>query len=86
MPYNLALHEHLLSLGYTYQQVEADWEDVGTGETGPMVYGHHGYDEYTGPDEYCFASADGVLDRQPRDLELEKWLDQHAPSNDQYAY
>lgn len=27
MPFNLALHEHLLSLGYTHEHFEVSWED-----------------------------------------------------------
>lgn len=74
MPYNLALHEHLISLGYVHTHNEADFDD-GDPENGPGTYGGHcAFDQYEGPDEYCFASEAGVLDRQARDLELEKWM------------
>jgi hypothetical protein len=73
-PFNLALHEHLLSLGYTHIRVDADWEDSGNAETGPIFHGHNGYDEYTGPDEVVFVSAEGELDWDERNLEYEKWI------------
>jgi len=71
-PYNLALHEHLLALGYEHKRIDADWEDTGTADSGPLLHGHNGYDEYAGPDELVVATADGELDREERDLEFEK--------------
>lgn len=73
--YNQALHEHLLAHGYEHQRVEADWEDHGDGETGPMVSGGPAYDLYLGSDEMVFATEEGVLDRVARDLDFEKWLE-----------
>ena len=71
-PNNPAAHEYLLSLGYSHTYHEADFEDTGNGESGPMVTGWSGYDEYTGPDEYIFISDQGNTDYGLRDLEAEK--------------
>ena len=73
-PFNPALHEHLMALGYVRVRHAASWEDVGCGETGPMLEGGPAYDEYAGPDEYVYSSEIGVLDRQPRDLEFEAFV------------
>lgn len=53
VPIDLALHEHMLSLGYVFTHHPAD--------------GHPAYDEYMGPNEYVFASENGVLARFERD-------------------
>ena len=77
VPFNPALHAHLTSLGYVRSRHEASWEDVGDAENGPELDGGPAYDEYTGPDEYVFTSESGVLDREPRDLAFEKWVEDH---------
>jgi len=75
-PFNLALHEHLTSLGYQRTRQDATWEDDGDAESGPHLIGGPAYDEYSSADEYVFASENGTLDRMPRDQHLENWLDE----------
>ena len=74
IPFNLALDEFLVGLGYVRTRQEAEWEDVGNAETGPMVEGSPAYDEYCGADEYVFASESGLVDRMPRDLDFEVFV------------
>ena len=62
-PFNEAFHEHALSLGYQHHHFDADWEETGTGETGPMPSGSPGYDEYLGPDEVVYIGENGEADR-----------------------
>ncbi len=70
-PFNLALHEHLLALGYAWQQHPAEYGDDGDGESGPMPWGHPAWDEYEGPLDRVFYSALGVAEAQLRDLQAE---------------
>ena len=74
-PFNIALHEHLTSLGYNHTRHASSWQDIGDADNGPCLDGGPAYDEYAGDDEYIFASEDGVLDRTPRDLAFEQWVD-----------
>ena len=46
-PFNPVAHEALLAAGYIYEQVPADWEDVGGPESGPQVVGHQAFDQYS---------------------------------------
>jgi hypothetical protein len=77
-PFNLALHEHLLAQGYEHRRIDADWEDVGTADSGPLLHGHNAYDEYAGKDELVFSTEEGELDREPRDYMFELWLAGHG--------
>lgn len=72
-PFNLALHEHLTALGYSWVQHEETWEDVGDAENGPELTGGPAFDEYTGPDEIVCASASGDVGREARNLEAEAY-------------
>ena len=78
VPYNPAAHEYLISCGYEYDRIDADWEDIGTGETGPMLRGHNGYDEYVGDTEFVFITAEGEADFELRDLQFEQWMSGHG--------
>lgn len=40
------MHDKLIALGFTHTHYEASYEDVGTGETGPMIEGGPAFDEY----------------------------------------
>lgn len=64
---NVELHEHLLSLGYVHQRIEADVEDTGDGETGPMITGHCGFDEYTSHEDRVYYGEDGQSHVEKRD-------------------
>lgn len=74
-PFNIALHDHLLSIGYAYERCPEEYYDSGNGETGPMVHGHAAYDQYTGDDDYVFCDVSGNTGIEPRDKQLEQWLD-----------
>jgi hypothetical protein len=76
-PFNLALHEHLLALGYEHERMGESYAEIGDGESGPELEGGPAYDVYRGSDEYVYSSAGGILDRTARDLALEAWLDEH---------
>lgn len=76
-PFNIALDEHLVGLGYTRIRMEASYEDVGNGETGPIVHGCPAYDEYTSPDDYVFFSENGTANHELRDLEFEAWIERN---------
>lgn len=78
MPYNLALHDHLVSLGYLHTHENADFDD-GDPENGPGTWSHPAFDMYEGPDEYVFVSEMGETDRQNRDNDLERWLANAMP-------
>jgi len=45
-PFNQQVHDNLVYLGFTHTQYEADWEDVGNGESGPCIWGGPAFDEY----------------------------------------
>lgn len=59
-------HEHLIELGFVHSHVPAEWEDVGNGETGPMIRGHDGFDEYTNDqdNEVIYILPDGRVERE----------------------
>jgi len=78
MPYNLALHNHLVLLGYLHSHENADFDD-GDPENSPGTWGHLAYDTYEGLDEYVFVSETGETDRQNRDNDLERWLANAMP-------
>lgn len=74
-PFNLALHEHLIAQGYSWEQCPASWHDDGDAESGPSLGGGPAYDRYIGDGEYVYAVEDGTLDREARDYKLEAWCD-----------
>lgn len=39
-------HDKLIALGFTHTHYEDTYEDVGNGETGPMIEGGPAFDEY----------------------------------------
>lgn len=52
-------HHHLLDLGFEHTRIEAFWEDTGDGESGPMVSGHNGFDQYESGNEVVYLSPEG---------------------------
>ncbi|MBY0561504.1 hypothetical protein [Hyphomicrobium sp.] len=74
--FNVALHQHLTRLGYRHRRVDAQFEDRGNGESGPMISTFPAYDEYKSFDEYVFATAEGRIEVEPRDQHFEAWVDQ----------
>jgi hypothetical protein len=77
--FNLDIHDHLITLGYAHTAHEADWEDVGTGETGPWVVGSPGWDEYESLEDRIIVDHRGhVAQWESRDLEFEAWCDEMA--------
>jgi hypothetical protein len=64
-PFNLALHDYLLTLGATHEHVAEDWEDDGDAESGPHLTGHPAFDLYTLDDVEYVVTADGTVERQP---------------------
>ncbi len=76
-PFNLALHEHMLSLGFHYEgRQAAHWEDTGDPENGPGgLSGWPAHDQYTGPNDIFFADENGRMHHEPRDLELEAHIE-----------
>ncbi len=52
-------HFHMIDLGYVHTHIEAHWEDVGNCETGPMVVGHNGFDQYESDNEVVYLSPEG---------------------------
>jgi hypothetical protein len=74
-PFNLALHEHLLALGFVYQRVEADWIDDGDAESGPHLSGHDAFDEYEDADSRVFCGEGGDTGFEWRDLAHERWAE-----------
>jgi hypothetical protein len=78
-PYNAALHEQLLALGFERVWHDAEWEDTGDAESGPALDGHPAWDEYTSASEIiCIDEAGRVVHREERDLELERWCEEQA--------
>jgi len=54
--FNLEVHAHLIAAGYTFAFREADFEDVGSDETGPILHG--------GPDEKRDLAWENWIDEQ----------------------
>lgn len=59
-------HQHLLELGFVHRHFDPEWEDVGNGETGPMIEGHAGFDEYTNDqdNEVIYILPNGKVERE----------------------
>lgn len=59
-------HEYLIELGFVHSHVPEEWEDVGDGETGPMICGHGAFDEYTNDqdNEVIYILPDGRVERE----------------------
>jgi len=81
VPFNLALHEHLMTLGYKWRRYDAYYEDVGTRDSGPLLRGNPSYDEYEGFDDLVFSGEDGTLDQEMQDHALVLWLMGHDTSS-----
>lgn len=47
-------HGYLLEMGYTHTHVEAEWEDIGGPENGPIIVGHGEFDMYESDDDIVF--------------------------------
>lgn len=73
---NIDNHELLIAHGYSHTHYPETWEDVGNGESGPMLDGGPAYEEYASSTEYLLAREPGEVDaREPRNHEWEMWLD-----------
>lgn len=59
VPYNLALHDHLVALGYTWERVEA------------TCIIEVPYDEYVGFDDMVFVEENGTIEVEVRNVEFE---------------
>jgi hypothetical protein len=47
-------HEYLLAMGYKHEHVEADWEDIGGMENGPIIVGNDAFDMYESDEDLVF--------------------------------
>jgi len=75
-PYNQDAHANLIALGYEHKHYEADYEDVGDAESGPMLSGHPGFDEYYSDIDLIIIGHDGLFTHHDmRDLEAERFMD-----------
>jgi len=71
---NMSAHLYLTDAGAIHYRLKADWEDIGTGETGPILRGGPAYDEYTFEDFRVYIDHLGsVSDQIARDLAPEDW-------------
>lgn len=57
--HNIDIHQALLALGYVPTHYEATYEDVGTGETGPILTGGPAFDEYLADDHHIIIDHNG---------------------------
>jgi hypothetical protein len=71
-PFNLALHDHLIELGYTYERMEEYWEDVGGPESGPDLVGWPTTDVYTTGADRFYVSESGTIEHAYRDKDAEE--------------
>ena len=77
-PFNPVYHELLLMQGYTWIPHECSFEDIGDGESGPMLSGGPAYDLYQNEKWEIIVEADGTIPAegvQMRDLELEAYFE-----------
>jgi len=71
---NLDAHDHMIALGARHTHYDADWEDTGDTESGPMLRGGPAYDEYEFEDCRVYIDHEGhVSDQIARDLEAEEY-------------
>lgn len=72
-PFNPVAHDAIIAAGFDYQYIPASWEDIGNGETGPMLDGGPAFDCYSreifydcdldvATVEYIYISEDGRTD------------------------
>jgi hypothetical protein len=65
---------HLRKLWYTYDRYPSDLEDVGDGETGPMLTGWPAFDIYSSPEDTIYIDDSGkfmgieLAQGEPEDL------------------
>lgn len=72
-----SIEAFLLSVGYTKEEFEEEWEDCGGPEDGPMIHHYPAYICYTSEEDYVYFYPDkGEYHREERDLELEAYLSQ----------
>lgn len=76
-----AIHEALLMNGYEWTFYPEEWEDHGTGETGPMVSHSPAYYEYTSDWERVITVDGAIVHREARDLAFEAWADSMAEAH-----
>lgn len=79
--FNPGIHACLVELGFVHTAHEADIEDVGDAESGPMLSGHPGWDEYVTEDYRVIIDHRGnYAMSEYRDLAFEAWCDKMAES------
>jgi hypothetical protein len=62
-PFNLALHDFLIGLGFAYERLPAHWEETGDAESGPLgLQGHEAFDEYRKDNLIVYYDEDGRSD------------------------
>ncbi len=89
-PHNLALHQHLLALGYEHERMPAQAGDDGDAETGPMPWHSPSCDQYTFADEVVWLDANGIAVHEavpPLDVNktltaFEAYLGDNPPGSD----
>lgn len=64
-PFNLALHDFMISNGATYTRLAESFEDVGDAENGPELAGHPALDVYVLDDIDYAIDEKGIVDRAP---------------------
>ena len=75
--FNIEIHDHLLALGFAWTPHEAEVQDHGNGETGPMVHWCPPWDEYVADDWRVIIDQNGhVVVSEARDLAFEAWCDE----------
>jgi len=61
-PFNLALHDHLIALGFHHDRIPAYWADDGDAENGPDLSGCMTHDRYDGDGIAFVVFEDGMFD------------------------
>ncbi len=84
-PFNLSLHDHLMTLGFTHERVENSFEDIGEAESGPELSGGPAYDVYQDAASFVYMSEHGESGTELRDLEMEEYVKSMGIECDSYT-
>jgi len=80
---NLDAHDHMIALGARHTHYDADWEDTGDAESGPMLRGGPAYDEYEFDEFRVYIDHEGhVSDQIARDFAQEAWEEGMAETDE----
>lgn len=52
-------HYHLIEMGFDHQYIDAEWEDTGGPESGPIISGHPGFHLYKMKNFDLYINNDG---------------------------